>query len=109
MSLPYVTVPTGVSNCAPSVPVAVVYHADGLYKEARVFSHPPRLTVVDDSVVRAAPLKYFLSGLGDTLAKKYEARISALESTSIFLVQVGLEIADMIGNRILDSGKEAVS
>lgn len=107
LRLPYVTVPTLASNCAPTVPVAVVYHPDGSYKEARVFSRPPLLTVVDDSVVGSAPLKYFLSGLGDTLAKKYEARISALESSSI-LAQTGLKIADMIGDRILDTSQEAL-
>ena len=105
---PYVTVPTVVSNCSATVPVAVVYTPDGNYKASRILLRPPSVTIVDDGVLRVAPLRYFLSGIGDTLAKRYESRITA-KKRSLLVAEAGQTMAELIGEYVTEHVEEAIA
>lgn len=107
LRVPLATVPTIASNCAATTPVAVVYGSDGAFKASRVLEAPPAVTVVDDDILERGPWRYFVSGIGDTLAKPYEAAVGA-GSRLDALGRAGLALADLAGAVITDKGPAAV-
>lgn len=107
LNRPYITVPTIPSNCATTTPVAVIYFPNGLYKISRVYDAPPALAVVDDRLLAQSPSRYFVSGLGDTLAKPYEALASRTKSMRA-LGQAGVRLAELSATIIREAGVEAL-
>lgn len=105
---PYVAIPTLPSTCAPAAPVAVVYDDAGKFKASRILSRPPAVTIVDDEVLINAPPRTFLSGIADTLAKKYEARVSARNS-SVLVTCTGMWIAEEIAEAIMSDTEVALA
>ena len=71
ISVPCLVIPTLISNCAATNPNTTVYYPDGRFRYPYLCTVPPWITVVDDELLRASPLRYFRSGLGDTLAKPF--------------------------------------
>jgi len=68
-----ITIPTVVSNCAPFVPVIVVYSQENHeFLRADYTIKSPYLTLVDWEFLLNTPKEYFVAGIGDTLAKWYE-------------------------------------
>lgn len=66
--------PTLASTDAPCSAAAVVYTADGMFKDVEFFPGNPDLVVVDTAVIAKAPLRFLLAGMADALATGYEAR-----------------------------------
>ncbi|WAH35766.1 iron-containing alcohol dehydrogenase family protein [Alicyclobacillus dauci] len=77
VDLPFIAVPTLASTCSPVTPVSVIYTTDGVFLESQVWPKNSLVTLVDTQVVAKSPLNYFLSGVGDTLAKWYESSASS--------------------------------
>lgn len=74
--LPLVTVPTIAATCAAITPVSVIYDEKGEFVEMVCFEKCPSGTVIDTEVILHSPLRWLASGMGDTLAKWYEYRVS---------------------------------
>lgn len=72
---PVVTVPTIAATCAAWTPVSALYTDDGEYLDL-VPAAAPMLVAVDTDVIGRAPHRYLVSGVGDTLAKRYELEAS---------------------------------
>lgn len=68
-----VIVPTVASNDSPTSRLVVVYTRDHALSEVRLMAHNPDAVVVDTSVIVRAPERFFVSGIGDALSKKFEA------------------------------------
>lgn len=68
-----VTVPTIVGTCAPTTPVAAVYHPNGVFNDVAYFKRTPYACVVDLDLLVESPRRYFEGGICDTVAKWYEA------------------------------------
>jgi len=73
VSATLVIVPTVASNDSPTSRLAVVYTGDHVLAEVRLMAHNPDAVVVDTSVIVRAPERFFVSGIGDALSKKFEA------------------------------------
>lgn len=71
--LPLITVPTVASNDAPTSKNFVLYDADHRLLEVRHLSVNPAFVLVDTRILAAAPRQFFVAGLGDAIAKKFEA------------------------------------
>jgi glycerol dehydrogenase len=108
LGTPYVTVPTLPSNCAATTPLAVVYTPSGEHRHAVFFPEPPRVTVVDDALLAESPWPYFVSGLGDTLAKPYEALASTRGEVAA-LGRAGITLAELAANLIRATGATALA
>ena len=67
------TVPTVIATCAPYAPVAAVYHPDHTFREVAYFKRTAYACVADLDLLLESPKEYFVAGIGDTLAKWYEA------------------------------------
>lgn len=74
--LPLITVPTIAATCAAITPVSVIYNENGAFVEMVCFDQCPAGTVIDTEVILDSPIRWLASGMGDTLAKWYEYRVS---------------------------------
>ena len=72
-NLPIITVPTIAATCAASSSVVIVYDENGKRIAGIPLRHGAELVVADPLVIAAAPERYLVGGIGDTLAKWYEA------------------------------------
>ncbi len=106
LNLPLTTIPTLISNCAATTPNVVVYHPDGTAKASRVSLVPPLWTLVDETVLQRSPAPYFGSGLGDTLAKPYEALVGATSGS--LLERAALTMAGLAADGVRMQGKDAL-
>lgn len=108
LGTPYVTVPTLPSNCAPTTPLAVVYTPSGEHRHTVYFPEPPRVTIVDDALLATSPWPYFVSGLGDTFAKPYEALASTRGEVAA-LGRAGITLAELAARVIRETGAAALA
>lgn len=69
----YIMIPTVIGTCAASTPLAVVYHPDHTFHQVAYFHRAAYLLLLDLNLLAASPRNYFVGGIGDTLAKWYEA------------------------------------
>lgn len=85
--LPVITVPTIAATCAAITTVSVVYTDEGEFVEIVSFDECPAATVIDTEVILDAPVRWLAAGMGDTMAKWYEYRVSieCAEKTSMTL------------------------
>ncbi|MFC5367138.1 glycerol dehydrogenase [Salinirubrum litoreum] len=68
-----VSLPTIASTDAPTSGISVVYSEDGRLDGGIVHDRRPDLVLVDTGVVARAPTRWFVSGVGDALATRFEA------------------------------------
>ena len=70
-----IVVPTLASNCAPWTPLSVLYDDTGAFVRYEVYPVASSLLVVEPALLLRAPREWFIAGIGDTLAKWYEADV----------------------------------
>ena len=73
LGLPLVVVPSVASNDAPTSRLIVIYDADHRISEVLKLSHNPAAVVADTGIIASAPPRFLIAGIGDALAKKFEA------------------------------------
>ena len=99
LDLPVVIVPTIASNDAPTSHLAVVYNEHHVYDHVEVMQLSPWYVVVDTEILVKAPKRFFVAGIGDAIATKFEAEASAQSGTNNFFEgqapQAGLALADL--------------
>lgn len=85
--LPVITIPTIAATCAAITPLSVVYSDQGEFVEMVCFEQCPVGTVIDTAVILDSPIRWLAAGMGDTLAKWYEYRVSieCTQQTSLTL------------------------
>ncbi|XGW00102.1 MAG: iron-containing alcohol dehydrogenase family protein [Leptolyngbya sp. BL-A-14] len=75
--LPVVTVPTSAATCAAWTALSNVYTEQGAFQYDVALAHCPDLLVLDYDVVQTAPRRTLVAGIGDAIAKWYEASVSS--------------------------------
>jgi glycerol dehydrogenase len=109
--LPLVTVPTVASNDAPTSKNFVLYDADHRLLEVRHLPVNPAFVLVDTEVLAAAPRRFFVAGLGDAIAKKFEAEncfsSSGLNMFGASPSRAALAVARHCYDQLLAYGSEA--
>lgn len=73
LEAPLVIIPTVASNDSPTSRLVVTYSADHVLGEVRLMASNPDLVLADTAVLVKAPERFFVSGVGDALSKKFEA------------------------------------
>ncbi len=68
-----ILVPTIAATCAAWTPLSVFYDENGRFTHFTEFPLANTLVLIEPSIIANAPLKYLRAGIGDTLAKYYEA------------------------------------
>ncbi|MGB3202565.1 MAG: iron-containing alcohol dehydrogenase family protein [Nodosilinea sp.] len=83
---PVVTVPTSGATCAAWTALSNVYSDQGAFRYDVALSTCPNLLVLDYALLRTAPRRTLVAGIGDGLAKWYEAAVSSGSSQQTLLV-----------------------
>lgn len=85
---PYVLIPTLASNCAPWTPLSVIYDERGTFIRYEIYPNNASLVLIEPRILLHAPIEMFIAGIGDTLAKWYEAdvQIARIENKPVPLL-----------------------
>lgn len=75
-------VPTIAATDAPCSALSVIYTPDGVFESFLVLPKNPDLVLVDTSVIAKAPVRLFVSGMGDALSTWFEADTSYKSNTA---------------------------
>jgi glycerol dehydrogenase len=84
--LPIVTIPTSGATCAAWTALSNIYSEAGAFQYDVALSRCPELLILDYGLVRTAPQRTLVAGIGDAIAKWYEASVSSGNSSSTLLI-----------------------
>ena len=110
LGLPVVAIPTIAATCAAWTPLSVWYNDAGQALHFEIFDDANFLVLVEPQIILNAPAEYLLAGIGDTLAKWYEAVVLAPQPETLPLtVRLGINGALAIRDILLDSSETALA
>jgi glycerol dehydrogenase len=84
--LPIVTIPTSAATCAAWTALSNIYSDRGAFLYDVGLTHCPDLLVLDYSLIQTAPQRTLVAGIGDALAKWYEASVSSGSSPATLII-----------------------
>lgn len=109
VNAPLVAVPTIAATCAAWTPLSVWYNDAGQALGYEIFNDANHLVLVEPEIILHAPVEYLLAGIGDTLAKWYEAVVLSPQPENLPLtVRLGLNAALSIRDVLLESSEQAI-
>ncbi|ATO32805.1 oxidoreductase [Dickeya dianthicola] len=109
LGLPLVAIPTIAATCAAWTPLSVWYNEAGQALRFEIFHDANHLVLVEPRILLAAPVEYLLAGIGDTLAKWYEAVVLSPQPETLSLtVRLGLQTAQDIRDVLLNQSESAL-
>ncbi|SFL72968.1 uncharacterized oxidoreductase [Gracilibacillus orientalis] len=110
LKLPTILAPTLASNCAPWTPLSVFYDQQGNFQEYIIFNQSTYMLLVDPEVILDAPRAYFRAGIGDTIAKWYEADVLTRElPQKPVSLDIALHAARLCRDVLIEEGEEALA
>lgn len=100
-----VLIPTLASTCAAWTPLSVIYDDAGRFVTYTVYPRSAYMVLIEPRIMLQAPIEYLRAGIGDTLAKWYEAEAltRTLEEPSV-PVQIALQTAKLCKDVLLKDG-----
>jgi glycerol dehydrogenase len=96
---PVVTIPTSAATCAAWTALSNLYTDQGAFHYDVALPRCPDCVVLDYALIETAPQRTLVAGIGDALAKWYEASISSRESQEavvIMAVQQARVLRDLL-------------
>jgi len=107
---PFVALPTIAATCAAWTPLSVWYDEEGRALRFELFDQAARLVLVEPRILAAAPVEYLAAGIGDTLAKWYEAAVLVEGVSPLPLTaRLGLDISRTLKDLLLETGPAALA
>ncbi len=84
--LPTVTIPTSGATCAAWTALSNIYSETGAFLDDVSLPKCPDLLILDYGIVATAPQRTLVAGIGDAIAKWYEASVSSGHSNQTLLI-----------------------
>lgn len=84
--LPVVTIPTTAATCAAWTALSNIYSATGAFLYDVSLAVCPNLLILDYGIVATAPQRTLVAGIGDSIAKWYEASVSSGASDRTLII-----------------------
>ena len=84
--LPIVTIPTSAATCAAWTALSNIYSDEGAFQNDFPLERCPDLLILDYSIIATAPQRTLVSGIGDAIAKWYEASLSSGSSNATLTI-----------------------
>jgi glycerol dehydrogenase len=84
--LPMVTIPTTGATCAAWTALSNIYSESGAFLYDVSLTQCPDLLILDYGIVATAPSRMLVAGIGDAIAKWYEASVSSGHSSQTLLI-----------------------
>lgn len=97
-----ITCPTIASNDGPTARVLAIYNDDHVLCEVGHLDFNPSCVVVDTELISQAPVEFLISGIGDALAKKFEAAGCRLGTGTTMQGTRPLDIGGIVANGCFD-------
>jgi len=85
-NLPIITVPTSAATCAGWTALSNVYSQEGAFLYDVGLPQCPTAIVLDYDLVATAPKRTLIAGIGDAIAKWYEASVSSGDSSHTLII-----------------------
>ncbi|MBD2128450.1 iron-containing alcohol dehydrogenase family protein [Microcoleus sp. ZQ-A2] len=107
--LPIVTIPTSGATCAAWTALSNIYSDQGAFLYDVPLNHCPDLLILDYNLIQTAPQRTLIAGIGDALAKWYEASVSSGSSPVTLIiaaVQQARVLRDILFQKSADALKE---
>jgi glycerol dehydrogenase len=86
LNLPIITIPTSAATCAAWTALSNIYSEAGAFLYDVALSRCPTLLILDYDVIATAPQRTLVAGIGDAIAKWYEASVSSGHSEQTLLI-----------------------
>ncbi|WP_026102954.1 iron-containing alcohol dehydrogenase family protein [Pseudanabaena sp. PCC 6802] len=106
-NLPVVTIPTTGATCAAWTALSNVYSEAGAFSYDVALGRCPDLMVVDYDLIATAPQRTLVAGIGDAIAKWYEASVSSGSSDRTMVI-AAVQEARILRDILLQKSKEAI-
>jgi glycerol dehydrogenase-like iron-containing ADH family enzyme len=84
--LPIVTIPTSGATCAAWTALSNIYTETGAFLHDVSLPHCPDLLILDYGIIATAPPRTLVAGIGDAIAKWYEASVSSGNSDRTLMI-----------------------
>ncbi len=108
--LPVVTIPTSGATCAAWTALSNIYTNQGVFEYDVSLSRCPDILILDYAIIRTAPQRTLVAGIGDAIAKWYEASIVLNNvDSSQTLTMAAIQHAKSIKNILLQKSYIAVN
>lgn len=108
LKLPIATIPTSAATCAAWTALSNVYSETGAFQYDVPLDRAPDLLILDYELVRGAPLHTLKAGIGDALAKWYEASVSSSGSEDTLTI-AAVQQARVLRDLLLQRSEEAIA
>lgn len=105
--VPIVTIPTSAATCAAWTALSNVYSEEGAFLYDVALPRCPDLLVLDYRLVQTATPRTLVAGIGDALAKWYEASVSSGHSDQTLLI-AAVQQARVLRDILFQKSGEAV-
>ena len=89
--------------------LGIVYHPDGSLREYVFCKTPPTHIFINTQIIAEAPDIYLWAGMGDTMAKHYEATVSSRDHIPSHSDAMGITLSSMCATPILRWGQKALA
>lgn len=84
--IPIVTIPTSAATCAGWTALSNIYSENGAFQYDVALDRCPDLIIIDYGLIATAPERTLVAGIGDAIAKWYEASVSSSHSTATMTI-----------------------
>jgi glycerol dehydrogenase-like iron-containing ADH family enzyme len=108
VQLPIATVPTTAATCAAWSALSNVYSDEGAFLYDVSLYRCPDLLILDYGLVQTAPPRTLVAGIGDAIAKWYEASISSGQSQQSLIIGA-VQQARVLRDLLLQNGAAALA
>ncbi|WP_404783691.1 iron-containing alcohol dehydrogenase family protein [Altericista sp. CCNU0014] len=106
--LPIVTVPTSAATCAAWTALSNVYTEAGAFQYDVGLPQCPNVLLLDYDIIATAPVRTLIAGIGDALAKWYEASVSSGHSQQTMII-AAVQQARVLRDILLQKSVEAIA
>ena len=106
--LPVATVPTSAATCAAWTALSNIYSEAGAFRYDVALAQCPALLIIDYDLIATAPQRTLIAGIGDALAKWYEASVSSGQTTDTLTV-AAVQQARVLRDILLQKSAEGLA
>jgi glycerol dehydrogenase len=99
LSAPIAIVPTIASSDAPTSRLIAIYDENHKIVEVPRLRRNPDAVFVDTSIIRSAPRRFFVAGIGDAFTKKFEVADSRSAGLPNFFDAAPTELSSLLADR----------